>query len=354
MGGSSTTKLRLPSSRLRLTGPLLALSLFAAPAAVVLGVPAPAAAQPGAAQRSEEAKQRYMKGVELHDEGDYQSALIEFRRSYDLVPNFNVLFNVGQEYFNLADYANALKTFQQYMEEGGKRIPPNRKEQVEGYIEKLKSRVATMAVKVNVQGAELKVDDQVITALIPGSVLVSTGKRRIEVSKQGYRTQTKTEEFAGQETKEVVFELQPEAMLSQGDGSKPPIVIIGDQKMTQAKEPGPPIAPIVMWSLTGALGIGTGVFGGLALANQSSLDELKREEGHTTDELDDAAANARNMAIATDVFLGATVIAAGLSVYFTIDAVLTPAKKDEKPNAAPAPAAKVSVGPAYVGVDGTF
>lgn len=346
MGGSSTSTRRFLST-------LLACSLLGAPAVAVLGLATPAAAQPGAAQRSEEAKQRYMKGVELHDEGDYQSALIEFRRSYELVPNFNVLFNVGQEYFNLADYANALKTFQQYMEEGGKRIPPNRKEQVEGYIEKLKSRVATMNVKVNVQGAELRIDDQVIAAVIPGNVLVSTGKRRIEVSKQGFRTQTKTEEFAGQETKEVSFELQPEAVISQGgDGSKPPIVIIGDQKVTTS-EPGPPIAPIVMWSLTGALGIGTGVFGGLALANQSSLDELKREPGHTTDELDDAASKARNMAIATDVFLGATVIAAGVSIYFTVDAALTPSKKkDDK--APPPPAAKVSVGPGYVGVTSSF
>lgn len=301
--------------------------------------------------KSDEAKSRYLKGVELHDEGDYQAALIEFRRSYELVPNFNVLYNIGQEYFQLADYANALRTFQQYMDEGGRRIPPNRKETVERDIEKLKSRVATLNVNVNVQGAEVRIDDQLIVTPIPGPVLVSAGKRRVEVSKQGYRTSSKTIEVAGQETRDVPFNLQPEGIVvaNPEEPDKPQIIIVPG---TTKKEPGPPVAPIVMWSVTGALAIGTGVFGGLALSNQSSLDELKRTEGSGTEALDDAASKARNMAIATDVFLGATVIAAGLSVYFTIDAVIGKDKK--KDETAPQPATKISVGPGAVGLTRTF
>lgn len=323
--------------------------------ALALSVPVwtpTAEAQPS---RADEAKARYLKGVELHDEGDYQSALIEFRRSYELVPNFNVLFNIGQEYYQLADYANALRTFQQYFDEGGKRIPPNRREQVERDIDKLKSRVATVNIKTNVAGAELRVDDQLVQIAIPGPVMMSAGKRRIEVSKRGFRTVSRTEELAGQESRDLVFELVPEATVGQ-DGNNKPIVIIGDRQVG-ARDEGPPVAPIVMWSLTGGFVIAAGVFGGLALANQGKLDDMKREPNHTEAELDESGKNVRNMAIACDVFLGASLIGAGLSIYFTVDSVMASdqrAPRGPQPMPAPRPTAKIGFGPGRVDFAQTF
>jgi len=327
--------------------------------ATALSVPvwtSTAQAQPS---RADEAKARYLKGVELHDEGDYQSALIEFRRSYELVPNFNVLFNIGQEYFQLADYANALRTFQQYLDEGGKRIPPNRREQVERDIDKLKSRVATVNVKTNVAGAELRVDDQLVQANIPGPVMMSAGKRRIEVSKRGFRAVSRTEELAGQETRDLVFELVPEAtVVNQGQDGNKPIVIIGDRQVG-GRDEGPPVAPIVTWSLTGGFVIAAGVFGGLALANQSKLDEMKQEPNHTEAELEESGKNVRNMAIACDVFLGASLIGAGLSIYFTVDAVQAsdqraPRGPQPMQPMQPRPTAKLGFGPGRVDFSQSF
>lgn len=309
-----------------------------------------------AQNKADDAKARYLKGVELHDEGDYQSALIEFRRSYELVPNFNVLYNIGQEHFMLADYANALRVFTQYIDEGGKRIPPQRKEQVDRDIDKLRSRVATVNIKVNIQGAELRIDDQQVPAVIPGPVLVSAGKRRVEVSKPGYRPVIKSEDFAGQETKELTFDLQPDVSVINNGTGKPNIVYLNGNPVVQ--DEGPPAAPIVTWSLTGAFAIATGVFGGLALANDSSLRTLQQEPGHSEAELQDAESSARNMAIASDVFLGVTAIGAGLSIYFTVDAVISSdSKPAPKPGAPPGqpgqpvpprPAAKLTMRPGIV------
>lgn len=317
-----------------------------------------------AQNKADDAKARYLKGVELHDEGDYQSALIEFRRSYELVPNFNVLYNIGQEHFMLADYANALRVFTQYIDEGGKRIPPQRKEQVDRDIDKLRSRVATVNIKVNIQGAELRIDDQVVPAVIPGPVLVSAGKRRVEVSKAGYRSSTKTEDFAGQETKELTFDLQPDVSVINNGTGKPNIVIVNGNPVVQ--DDGPPAAPIITWSLTGAFAIATGVFGGLALANDSSLRTLQQEPGHTEAELQDAESSARNMAIASDVFLGVTAVGAGLSIYFTVDAVISSDAKPAAPQPgappgqpppgqmAPRPAAKLTLRPGLVNFTQSF
>lgn len=314
------------------------------------GVPQVAFAQQPTipAPKGDEAKARYMKGVELHEEGDFQAALIEFKKSYELLPNFHVLFNIGQEYFQLGDYVNAMKTFQQYLDDGGKRVPADKKDQVVRDLEKLKARVATINVKINVQGAEVRVDDQLQAVVLPGSVLVSTGRRKLEFSKSGYKTVTRSEDFAGQETREIVIDLQPEVTVinNNGDGTKQVVIVNGKP----VEEPGPPAGPIIAWSLTGAFAIGLGVTGGLALAAQSDLDEMKTTAGNAEADLDDAASKARNMAIAADVFLAATIIGAGLSIYFTVDASL---EEDPKP-ATPAPTAKVGVGPGSANFSLTF
>lgn len=308
-------------------------------------------------QQREEAKQRYLQGVDLFEEGDYQNALIAFKKSYELVPNFNVLYNIGQTYFQLQDYANALRTLSQYLEDGGKRIPASRRGEVEGDVEKLKSRVATVTIKVNVQGADVLVDDVKIgQSPLPGPVTVSAGRRRFDATKPGFRATPKVEEIAGQESKEISLELQPSTTVirepdGEGKGEGPRIVFVPGGGAPE--EPGPPLAPIIMWSVTGALGIGAGVFGGLALAKDSDLATLKQEPGHSTTELDDAASSTRTMAIVSDVFLGTTVVAAGLATYFTIDAVLSSPEPAAKP-APPSASTSLRVGPGFAGVVGTF
>jgi hypothetical protein len=310
-------------------------------------------------QQREEAKQRYLQGVDLFEEGDYQNALIAFKKSYELVPNFNVLYNIGQTYFQLQDYANALKTLGQYLDDGGKRIPASRRAEVEGDVDKLKSRVATVTIKVSVPGADILVDDvKVGQSPLSGPITVSAGRRRFDAQKQGFRATQKVEDIAGQESKEIAIDLQPSTTVirevddgGKGNGDTRIVFVPGKG----SEEPGPPVLPIILWSVTGAFGIGAGVFGGIALANDSDLQSLKQEPGHTPAELEDAASSTRTMAIVSDVMLGATVVAAGFATYFTIDAVLSaPEKKADDTSAPPASTTSLRVGPGFAGVVGTF
>jgi len=339
-------------------GYLLSRCFVLAVASVTL-VPALVVARDVAAQpaKSDEAKTRYLKGVDLFDEGDYQSALIEFRRSYELVPNFNVLYNIGQVHFQLADYANALKTLQQYLDEGGKRIPASRRSDVERDVDKLKSRVAQVTFKVNVAGADVRVDDQSSSQPITGPIIVSAGKRRFEVSKPGFKSVTKVEDIAGQENREIPIELVPDAAGGGGGDGKPPVVIIGDdgRPTTTPDEPGPPIGPIVLWSLTGALAISTGVMGGLALSADSNLQELKTTPGNSEEDIASQADQAKTFALVSDILLGTTLAAAAAATIFTVieltgDDGTTP---DDKP-AAPAATSRLRLGPGFVGLSGTF
>ncbi len=329
----------------------LAIAVASGCAATALLAPSVTFAQPGGS-KADEAKARYLKGVDLFDEGDYQSALIEFKRSYELVPNFNVLYNIGQVHFQLADYANALKTLQQYLDEGQKRIPASRRTDVERDVDKLRSRVAQVTIKVNVQGAEVKVDDQAAQA-ITGPVIVSAGKRRFEVSKAGYKSVLRTEEIAGQENKELVFELQPEAtVISGGSGDQPPVVVVGGGTVQQ--EPGPPIVPIVLWSVTGALAISTGVMGGLALSTDGSLQELKRTPGTSEADLTSKADEAATFALVSDILLGGTIAAAGAATIFTVLELTSESTPTQEAPANPAPTARLRGAPGFLFLEGTF
>ncbi|MBL9022204.1 MAG: tetratricopeptide repeat protein [Myxococcales bacterium] len=324
-------------------------------------LPAPEAeAQPSSCSR-DDAKTRYLKGVDLFEEGDFQAALIEFKRSYECVPNFNVLYNIGQVYFQLQDYANALKTLSQYLDDGGKRIPQTRRSEVERDVEKLRARVATVTIKVSQPGADVFVDDVKIgTSPLPGPITVSSGKRKFDATKSGFRSTPKTEEIAGQENREVVIDLQPSTTVINvgggGEGGAGGVVVGGEGggPPPPPEEPAP-VLPIVFWSLTGAFVVGTAVTGGLALGADSDLQEQKRTPNTSTDDIDSAASKARGLAIASDVLLGVSIVSAGLATYFTIDWALSSKKEEAQPaDEATEPAAALYLGPGQAGVRGTF
>ena len=71
-----------------------------------------------------EAKSRFDRGLELYNEGEYPLALIEFTRAYELVPNYRVLYNIGQVGIQLGQYANARRALEEALQDRQKRRPP--------------------------------------------------------------------------------------------------------------------------------------------------------------------------------------------------------------------------------------
>src|SRR3954464_11843156 len=61
----------------------------------------------------------FQRGVSLYTEADYRAALVEFRRAYEIAPNSAVLYNIGETYYQLQNYAAALSTLQRYLNESG-------------------------------------------------------------------------------------------------------------------------------------------------------------------------------------------------------------------------------------------
>ena len=289
---------------------------FARRAALCLGLaafaalaPAVSSAQPAKpAATSAEASERFRAGVRFYKDRDFAAALVEFKRAYELAPNYRVLYNLGQSSQELNDYASALASFEQYLAEGKSEIEAARRKSVEGWIADLKEKVGVISVETNVEGAEILVDDASVgTTPLEKAVVVNAGKRKFAASKDGYTPESRVIDVAGRDEQTVTLTLQPI-----GGGQRQ-----GPDPKPAPLPPPPPREPDrtaawVMLGVTAASAVATGVFGGLAVGARSDLDaELDRFPGDPT-ALDDAQSRATTFAAVTDV-LGAVTAVAGVT-----------------------------------------
>ncbi len=183
----------------------------AAAAAPAAGDAAPAEPSPEAVK---EAAQRYERGLELYSEGDYGLAVIEFERAYELVPNYKVLYNIGQVRIQLGRYAKAKKALEEYLEKGGDQIKPERRDAVKHDLEMLAGRTALLTVITNEPGADIVLDGLVVAqSPLTEPLLVDAGEHTLEVRKPGFYAKGSPVKLAGREETTVTLEITkvPEA-----------------------------------------------------------------------------------------------------------------------------------------------
>ncbi len=318
--------------------PILLALLLAATAPLA---PAPAHAQQPPAQPGQ-ADAHFKRGVELYKEADYAAALIEFRRAYEVDPRYQALYNIGMTHYQLQDYANALRTLEKYLKDGGAQISAERRAEVEKEIEKLKTRVAQIEITVNEPDADVAIDDVPAgKSPLTAPLLVSAGKRRVTVSKAGRPPVTQVVELAGGDLKKVTITLIAPAVTP---GNPPPG---GD---TVAPPPKP--VPVAPWIITGLLGAGAVVTGSLALVSSNDLKDKLATLGVKPDDVTSAHDKVRALSITTDVLIGATAVALGVSIYFTVSARSD--NKPASPAAFKAPSFKLVAGPRSLIFTGSF
>jgi hypothetical protein len=291
-----------------------------------------------------EAKQRFDRGFELYEEGEYPLALIEFNRAYELVPNYRVLYNIGQVCIQLGQYANARRTLEEYLSKGGEGLAADRRAAVNKDLEMLRHRTAFLTISSNVEAAEVLVDDVSVgqTPLGP-ALLVDAGVHRVTLRRSGYLTRTSDVTLAGgdEQALSVALELQPE--------EKTTIVmrereIVDDSAKTWM---------IAGWITTGALAAGAIVTGIMGSSEADELEQLRGGLSSSYDEgaptstpgsalaarIDDAKSNAQTLLLVSDVMSGAALIVGGLSLWVTLD------PWEPERTTAPASAAPVSQRP---------
>jgi hypothetical protein len=223
---------------------------------------------PAAPEAATEARAHFDRGVTFYDEADYSAALVEFSRAYAIAPTWQVLFNIGQSYFQVHDYAHALVTLKRFVDEGQDRIPPERRALVDAERTDLGNRVGHVSIASNVEGATLRVDDVVVgVAPLSEPVLVSVGVRKISATVAGREPVEQEASVPVGETVDVRLDFsEPPA------SPAAPAAVPAPMRVERSATPRNHTAAIAALSLAAAGATAGVVFGALALHDKSRLE----------------------------------------------------------------------------------
>src|SRR5882724_11333351 len=100
-----------------------------------------------------QAREHFAQATKLYKDGDFDAALVQFERAYQLKPNYKVLYNIGQTYFQLRQYVEARDAMTRYLKDGGDQIDAERMAAVNKDLADLQRRLAMVTLTVNVSGA---------------------------------------------------------------------------------------------------------------------------------------------------------------------------------------------------------
>ena len=297
---------------------LLVLLAISSSSASVAAQPAPQPSTPSASVTTE-ARERFQRGVTLYREGSFDAALAEFKRAYEIAPNYRVLYNLAQVQVERHDSVAALTLFGQYLQQGGNEIEADRRAQVERDMQSLRGRVADLTVESNVSGAQLTIDGvEAGTLPLAGPVQVNSGVRQIVLAKPGYQSASKSLTIAGAQPLKITLTLDP---LSSADAGAAAAVA------GASKAPPPKSAEhshglsTPFWISAVATGVFTGTavtFGIVSLNRNQRLDDELNRYPTNPQAIDDARSSLKTSALLTDVFTGAAVVGAAATVYFAL------------------------------------
>jgi hypothetical protein len=292
----------------------------------------------------EKAVEHFKKATVLYDEGNYEAALVEFKTSYKVLPNWKLLYYIGLTKQALHDYVGAEKDFTAYLEEGKDKVPEEKKAGVEETLKNLAGFIGSLLIQVDVDGADVFVNDALVgKSPLEGPVRLNLGDYRISVTKEGFEDFVEDIELPGGETLEVDVKMTPAAAApsDKPEQEKP--------KPTRADKSKKPMKPAVFYAvvgLTGALLAATAVTGGLAVDTHSTFDDTPEQDWEKRLDLRDRG---RKLNTATDVLIGLTSASAAAVLVL---AFFTDFKKKEKRAAglilAPGP------GGVQLGIAGSF
>jgi hypothetical protein len=273
--------------------------------ALPVGLTSVVRAEPPSAAAVADAGKHFQRGVTMYNEADYRAALVEFRRAYEIAPNAAVLYNIGQTYYQLQNYAAALVALGRYLTESGSGAAHRR--EVEATIDTLQTRVGKVAVSSNVPGCDITVDDELIGKTpLDEPVLVSIGRRKITALRDGRVTETRFVDVAAGDTVNV--------SLAAGDASH------GQASPSAPAHHGVTKGTITgLWITTAALGavtLGTGTVA--FFASRDLKDAREHSYPIAANDLSSKSSKVKTFSLIADLAGVATLATAGVTLYLSM------------------------------------
>lgn len=291
-----------------------------------------AGAQPARAQDPPnvvEAREHLTRGTQLLQQENYDAALAEFQRAYDLVGDHParhlILYNIALAHERMFRYDLALEYYNRFLAEAPEDAP--QRAEVQGTIRTLENFLATVEIQSNVPAEVWVANRQVGSA--PGTVRIPAGRHTIELRAQGYTDGRREIQIAARESQTLSFTLSELASQYRG------------------------ISPIFFWGATG-LAIAAGLAGGgVGIAAVLRRGEVNTQLADPVESLDGGSLEAarrdiESLALVADILFGTAGVFAITAVVlaFLTDWGGAPASSGESASFQLAPFA----GPTYGGV----
>ena len=302
----------------------------------------------GDASVKQEAARRFEHAIKLYEDADYALALAEFERVYELVPDYRVLYNIGQVSMQMGRYARAFRTLKEYVARGGTELAPDRAAAVQADLTLLSGKVARVLLQVEQAGAQLSIDGVAVgRSPLAEPLVVDVGEHRVQVELPGYVTQNQSLTLAGGDRRELTLTLQATPAAAPVPA---PAALPREQRQVVSTPPASKASSSrgtwlgVGWATTGALAAGAIVSGALGASAAGDLRDLRSTPGTTRSALEQAQSRASTRLVVADVLGGAALLAGGITLYMQ----LSGSAHERAPSQAAASQWRLLLGPSNV------
>jgi hypothetical protein len=286
-------------------------------------------------QVSDSARQHFKTGVAYLTDPDgarYEEAYREFVTAYADSPSWKILGNLGISAMKLERDGEAVDAFEKYLAGGGAQIDPAERGQMERDLMTTKSGLVWVTVKVAPAGATLIDERQPLTGRIVTNRydLDKDGNLHFGVRRGHHKM---TAQLSGYENATWEFDGEPGADQTHSftlEPPKPAVVAAPIQPVEGGNAPAmkrPIGTPVIIGvAATGALLVGSGVVGVLAMGKKSDFN--KQNDGLHVDAAKSAHDSAQTLNIVGDALLGGAVIAGAITTYLFVTRPEVPAESD--------------------------
>ncbi len=273
------------------------------------------------------ARELAVAGIIQADNGDCAGAVAKLERAAKLHPAPTILGRLGECHVLLGHVVVGSEILQRLLrEELATDASPafvKAKERARKVLDEALPKIARIKVHVSAPPGvkpTVTVDGQPFSdAALDVPRPVDPGKHELVASAAGQHQATATITVGPGESTDATLTLTP-------DGSKPPPAPLAP---TPARvDVVTPVAPAgsdrpawqigLPWATTGALAVGAGVLGTVALSASRDLDRQLKTFPITQPELTATEHRAASFAAAADIATGAAVVMAGVSIYLTV------------------------------------
>ncbi|MBL8739842.1 MAG: PEGA domain-containing protein, partial [Myxococcales bacterium] len=139
----------------------------------------------------------------------YEDALAKYEAAYRAKADPALLYNQGRALEGLGRFPDALDKLRAFKAAAPKDLLSRLGEALDKNIDELATRVATVSIKVEPAGASIRLGDRILGTAPLEKLRVNAGKAHLEISKEGFFSETLDVELKGAQDNPLTISLSP-------------------------------------------------------------------------------------------------------------------------------------------------